>query len=117
MPNNTDGSGSGLQPSMKPTIDLIPDLIPDPPSKKQCENSLYKVYGPIDSQVDGVAIETVNENSVDVYNWSTSSNMQHKSYTSTIFTKKYLDVRFKYIGSTTKGWYNCDDNIQILHAI
>lgn len=94
--NITDGSGSGGG------LNLIINLIPDPPHENSCDDSLHKVYDPIDNQIDQIAIE--NANNVDVYIWSTSPTMQHKLYTSKVFAKKLLNVKFKYIGSTTEGW-------------
>ena len=80
-------------------------LIPDPPSKTPCKHSFHKVYKSMDSQVDQVAIESMNISNVDVYVWSTSSTMQYESYSSERFAKNILNVRFKYSGTTYEGWY------------
>ena len=103
-PNNTsavtDANGSG-----QTNFTVI--LIPDPSSNSPCKQSFHNVYSSMDSQVDQVAIESVNISNVDVYVWSTSSVMKYESYSSGWFAKSLLNVRFKYSGSTYEGWQIC----------
>lgn len=117
---NVNISGPSTPPPVTPT-DSTPDpvtdanssrqtnstviLIPDPPSKTPCKRSFHKVYKSMDSQVDQVAIESMNISNVDVYVWSTSSTMQYESYSSEWFGKNIRNVRFKYSGTTYEGWY------------
>lgn len=102
FPNTTDENTSSTQSPAEPTVILIPD----PPSKKTCKKPSHKVYISIDNQVDQIAIESIAKSYVRVYTWSNSSIVQQKSYTSHKFAKHLLNVKFKYFGSTTKGWHS-----------
>ena len=92
---------------MEPPTKLIIELFFEP--KNPCKNLLHNVYKSLDGQIDQVAIESIITKSVDVYVWNTSSTnisstMQYEFYSSHHFAETLLDVRFKYIGRTTKGW-------------
>lgn len=89
----TDANGSG---QTNFTVNLIP-------SKSPCKHSFHNVYSSMDNQVDQVAIESINISNVDVYVWSTSSTMKYESYSSEQFAESFLNVRFKYSGSTYEG--------------
>ena len=100
--NESEGSGSGMEPPTNLTIELFSD--PEDP----CKELLHKVYESTDSQIDQVAIESIVTRSVDVYVWntsaSTSSPMQYKYYSSHQFAEQLMNLKFKYIGRTTTGW-------------
>jgi len=64
----------------------------------------YRVYKTIDKHIDQIAIESVPIANVDVYVWSNDMRMaQYESCSSRVFAETYVDARFKYIGSTSKG--------------
>ena len=103
IPNITSTTTNESSSGMQPPTDITFNLIPDTPSKNPCVNSPYKVYESIDSQVDQIAIEIIS--SMDVFVWSTFQSMKYELYSSIKFINMFLNVRFRYIGSTNEGQY------------